>query len=323
MDPEKTVPDEGQPADKESLAKETGAPLNPRSSVSSKTEDIEELREEARRNNPNGLTKVGTGISVEDAEAEFRHLQRELSRTCRQSSKRPEDEEKGTVVTESPSPLASEEQFDLEGVLRGGLEAERQAGIRPKHIGVYWDDMKVRGIGGSTNFVKTFPDSFIDFFDLITPIKKLLGQGKKGVETTLLDGFKGICKPGEMILVLGKPGSGCTTFLRNMANQREGYTAVTGEVLYGPFTAKEFKQYRGEAVYNQEDDLHHATLTVEQTLGFALDVKIPGKRPAGLTKKQFKESVISVLLNMFNISHTKNTVVGGHFVRGISGGQSA
>ncbi len=55
-------------------------------------------------------------------------------------------------------------------------------------------------------------------------------------------------------------GSGCTTFLKTIANQRFGYTNVAGEVLYGPFTDKEFKQYRGEVVYNQEDDVHHATL---------------------------------------------------------------
>jgi len=55
-------------------------------------------------------------------------------------------------------------------------------------------------------------------------------------------------------------GSGCTTFLKTIANQRFGFSNISGEVLYGPFTAKEFKKYRGEAVYNQEDDVHHATL---------------------------------------------------------------
>jgi ATP-binding cassette, subfamily G (WHITE), member 2, SNQ2 len=56
-----------------------------------------------------------------------------------------------------------------------------------------------------------------------------------------------------MLLVLGAPGSGCTTFLRVMANQRAGYTKVDGNVEYGGIDAKTFaKLYRGEAVYNQE-----------------------------------------------------------------------
>lgn len=124
-----------------------------------------------------------------------------------------------------------------------------------------------------------------------------------------------------MVLVLGRPGSGCTTFLKTIANQRWGYTNITGDVLYGPYTAKDFNAYRGEAVYNAEDDLHHATLTVEQTLGFAIDTKMPKKLPAGLTKASFKEQVITMLLKMFNIEHTRNTVVGGHFIRGVSGGE--
>ncbi|KAK3316440.1 ABC-2 type transporter-domain-containing protein [Apodospora peruviana] len=310
---------------KETLDKDTATDSRPRSSTSSKTQNFEELREEARQNNPNGLSRVETGISVEQAEADFVELRRELSRLSRasgpQSQGRSGDAEKGQKGLNSTSSEDSAEQFDLEAALRGDLDAEREAGIRPKHIGVYWDGLTVKGMSGSTNWVKTFPDAFIDFFDAITPIRNLLGLGKKGSETTLLDNFRGVCKPGEMILVLGKPGSGCTTFLKNIANQRHGYTNVTGEVLYGPFTAKEFLQYRGEAVYNQEDDLHHATLSVEQTLGFALDVKMPGKLPAGITKHQFKEKVINTLLKMFNIEHTRHTVVGGHFIRGISGGE--
>lgn len=213
------------------------------------------------------------------------------------------------------------EPFDLEAVLRGDLDAQREAGIRPKHIGVYWDGLTVKGIGGQTNYVKTFPDAFIDFFDVVTPVMRMLGLGKKGTEATLLNNFKGVCKPGEMVLVLGKPGSGCTTFLKTIANQRYGYTSVTGEVLYGPFNDKEFRQYRGEALYNEEDDIHHPTLTVEQTLGFALDVKTPGKLPAGLDRRQFKEKVITTLLKMFNIEHTRKTIVGNSFVRGVSGGE--
>jgi ABC-type multidrug transport system ATPase subunit len=283
--------------------------------------NAEDLIEEARRTNPNGSTRA-TGVSVKQAEADFAELQRELSHMSRASKRRSQgDNEKGQLENGFPASEETFEQFDLEAVLRGDLDAEREAGIRPKHIGVYWDGLTVKGMGGQTNYVKTFPDAFIDFFDIITPAMRMLGLGKKGTEATLLDNFKGVCKPGEMILVLGKPGSGCTTFLKTIANQRYGYTGVTGEVLYGPFTDKEFIQYRGEALYNEEDDVHLPTLTVEQTLGFALDVKIPGKLPAGITKQEFKEKVITTLLKMFNIEHTRKTIVGNPFVRGVSGGE--
>lgn len=303
----------------------------PRSSSSTSTAaDAEQQREEARANNPDGFSAIHGGISVHQAEADFAELQRELSGlsrasrvNSRNSRSKSEDVEKtvANVNSATPSSDTDGEQFDLEAVLRGGVEAEREAGIRPKHVGAYWDGLTVTGIGGTTNYVKTFPDAFVDFFDYVTPVMKMLGLGKKGVEATLLDHFKGVCKPGEMVLVLGKPGSGCTTFLKTIANQRAGFTSVTGDVRYGPFTADEFKRYRGEAVYNQEDDIHHSTLTVEQTLGFALDTKVPAKRPAGMSKNDFKQQVITTLLKMFNIEHTRHTVVGDAFVRGVSGGE--
>ncbi|KAI0503400.1 ABC-2 type transporter [Xylaria bambusicola] len=296
----------------------------PSSATSVPTSDSsEEQRERARQSNPNGFSRIHSGISVEQAQADFAELQREisgLSRASRVNSHHAGDPEKGMKgdITGSET---SEEEFNLEEVLRGGLSAEQEAGIKPKHIGVYWDGLTVKGMGGMTNYVQTFPDAFINFVDYWTPLKNLLGWGQQGVEATLLDNFRGVVNPGEMVLVLGRPGSGCTTFLKSIANQRWGYTGVTGEVLYGPFTDKEFKEYRGEAVYNQEDDIHHATLNVEQTLGFAIDTKVPNKLPAGTDKAKFKNDVITTLLKMFNIEHTRHTVVGDALVRGVSGGE--
>jgi ATP-binding cassette, subfamily G (WHITE), member 2, SNQ2 len=304
------------------------APNRPASSSGSSTTEVDEARERARQSNPQGTTNPHAGISVEQAEADFAELQRELSRLSNASRRNSRtihetgDEEKAqATVAVSQGSIATEEIFDLESALRGGLAAEQAAGIKPKHIGVYWDGLTVKGMGGTENFVKTFPDAFIDFFNIWDPIKNMLGLGQKGTEVTILDNFRGVIKPGEMILVLGQPGSGCTTFLKSIANQRYGYTSVTGEVNYGPFTAEEFEKYRSEAVYNQEDDIHHPTLTVEQTLGFALDVKTPKTLPAGTTRAQFKKDVITMLLKMFNIEHTRHTIVGNALVRGVSGGE--
>ncbi|KAK8078824.1 hypothetical protein PG994_002631 [Apiospora phragmitis] len=302
------------------------------------TTDLEEQRERARQNNPHGTSDAHNGVSVEQAQADFAELQRELSglsRTSRTHSHQSHASRRGTVrdaekgdpktavgsLTDSPGSNSTEDVFDLETVLHGGLEAEREAGIKPKQIGVFWDGLTVKGIGGSENFVQTFPDAFRNFIDYWTPLKSLLGLGPKGKEVTILDDFRGLVKPGEMVLVLGKPGSGCTTFLKSITNQRYGYTVVDGEVLYGPFTAEEFNKYRGESVYCQEDEVHHATLTVEQTLGFAIDVKTPKKLPAGVNKTKFREDVITMLLKMFNIEHTRHTVVGNALIRGVSGGE--
>lgn len=49
----------------------------------------------------------------------------------------------------------------------------------------------------------------------------------------LLKEFSGTVAAGEMLLVIGKPGSGCTTFLKSLANMREEYKGTLGEVSYG------------------------------------------------------------------------------------------
>jgi len=71
------------------------------------------------------------------------------------------------------------------------------------------------------------------------------------------------------------------------------------------------------------DDYHIATLTVAQTLDFALATKAPGPngRLPGVRRKAFINEVRDLLLRMLNISHTKETLVGDAFVRGVSGGE--
>lgn len=147
--------------------------------------------------------------------------------------------------------------------------------------------------------LRTFPDAVKEFllspliilgpyFGLFTPAPK-----------PILQNFNGVARPGEMILVLGRPGSGCSTFLKSIANQREGYLSVDGDVRYAGIEATEFKKrFAGEVLYNAEDDMHHPTLTVEQTLDFALSTKTPGKRVPGQTKTEFRAQVIDTLLKM-------------------------
>jgi ATP-binding cassette, subfamily G (WHITE), member 2, SNQ2 len=56
-----------------------------------------------------------------------------------------------------------------------------------------------------------------------------------------------------MVLVLGRPGSGCSTFLKSIANQRSEYMRVEGDVRYAGMTAHDMqKYYKGEVVYNEE-----------------------------------------------------------------------
>lgn len=150
--------------------------------------------------NPNG------GVNISQAEADFAELSKALShashisrRSSRVPSRKGDDVEK---VVESDT--SSDEQFDLETVLRGNRDEEEAAGIKSKHVPVIWDHLTVSGIGGVKNFIKTFPDAFVDFVNVPRTVMDLLGWGKKGREFDILKDFKGVAKAGEMVLVLGR-----------------------------------------------------------------------------------------------------------------------
>lgn len=67
--------------------------------------------------------------------------------------------------------------------------------------------------------------------------------------------------------------------------------------------------------YVPEDDVHFPTLTVRQTLEFALQSKTP---------KRYRERIpryLEIYGRVFGMSHTMNTLVGNEYIRGVSGGE--
>jgi ATP-binding cassette subfamily G (WHITE) protein 2 (SNQ2) len=184
-----------------------------------------------------------------------------------------------------------------------------------------YKNLTVKGIGSTASFVRTLPDAVLgtfgpDLYHLVSGWIPALRLGRHSQTRTLIHDFSGVVKAGEMCLVLGRPGSGCSTFLKAIANNRESYASVEGDVSYGGISAaKQKKQFRGEVNYNPEDDSHMANLNVWQTLSFALKNK---------TKKNEKGDIpviLDALLRIFGISHTKHTLVGDEYVRGVSGGE--
>lgn len=81
------------------------------------------------------------------------------------------------------------------------------------------------------------------------------------------------------------------------------------------------KRFRGEAIYTAEVDVHFPKLVVGETLEFAARARAPRHPPAGISEKEFAYHMRDVVMSVFGISHTVNTVVGNDFIRGVSGGE--
>lgn len=79
--------------------------------------------------------------------------------------------------------------------------------------------------------------------------------------------------------------------------------------------------FRGEAIYTAEIDVHFPMMTVGQTLYFAARARAPRHIPGGVSKEVYAEHMRDVMMATFGISHTIDTNVGNDFVRGVSGGE--
>ena len=127
----------------------------------------------------------------------------------------------------------------------------------------------------------------------------------------------GVLRPGEMVLVLDAPGSGCTTFPKVTANERGTYFNATDNVRYAGISHSEMvKHCNGEVAYNWQEgrgttyrnmrhstsclegDTHIPTLTVGQTLSFDLSMKAPGSggHLPGASGEDFSAQVRDLLL---------------------------
>jgi ATP-binding cassette, subfamily G (WHITE), member 2, SNQ2 len=122
-------------------------------------------------------------------------------------------------------------------------------------------------------------------------------------------------------VVLGMPGAGCSTLLKTLANFREEYHAVEGNVYYDSITSEDLKKhFRGDVQYCPEDDVHFPTLTVDQTLNFAAKTRTPHVR-VDHTREAYTKLITDIVLTVFGLNHTRKTPVGDAFIRGVSGGE--
>ncbi|TGJ82175.1 hypothetical protein E0Z10_g6567 [Xylaria hypoxylon] len=154
------------------------------------------------------------------------------------------------------------------------------------------------------------------FLDYVLRIPKFLIRclgSHATVPTQILRDFEGVIEPGEMLLVLGRPGSGCSTFLKSLAGSIDGIMVDSkSHVSYQGMSYFEFhKRFKGERAYVAELDVHFPELTLGQTLGFALSTR--SRHPDA--------GKCCDIASEFGLSSALDTVIGNSAVRGLSGGE--
>lgn len=191
-------------------------------------------------------------------------------------------------------------------------------GNPPKTTGVAFRSLNAYGFGTATDFQKSVGNIFLEAG---TIAKKLVRDSQQRIE--ILHDLEGVVHSGEMVAVLGPPGSGCSTFLKTIAGDTHGFhISDDATINYQGIHPQQMRSaFRGEAIYTAEVDHHFPHLTVGDTLYFAARARCPRNIPDGVSRQEYVEHLRDVTMNLFGISHTKNTRVGDDFVRGVSGGE--
>jgi ATP-binding cassette, subfamily G (WHITE), member 2, SNQ2 len=228
------------------------------------------------------------------------------------------------------------EAFDFEKALRELVKRRAEVDIKSRELGVHFEDLRVVGVGATAMSQPTM-GSVLNPMNVVNAIKTMNHTPLRDI----LTGFEGVVHPGEMLresalrlshvffcphhrhtVVLGSPGSGCTTLLKALTNQRSEYHSVHGTVSYDSLTPSSISsQFRGDIQYCPEDDVHFPTLTVQETIEFAASTRAPQTRIDGKSRAQFVRTITSVFTTIFGLRHVLRTKVGDQAIRGVSGGE--
>lgn len=176
------------------------------------------------------MTATGFGIGTGAGGAILDALSHTLSNQSKALSERHHRtsrfyDEDDNGVEEDPYPISKADDWKLMPEVKMFHQQGQQDNLKDRKLGVTWQNLTVKGVSSDA----TYNENILSQFNVVQSIRDLR---HKAPLTTILDKSHGCVKPGEMLLVLGRPGSGCTTLLKMLANHREGYAEVTGDVRY-------------------------------------------------------------------------------------------
>ncbi|EPY49858.1 hypothetical protein SPOG_03330 [Schizosaccharomyces cryophilus OY26] len=211
-------------------------------------------------------------------------------------------------------PFALGEDFDLRRYLRGYKDALARDGIHSRTTGVCMRDTSIYGLGSGYEYLTTFIDIFL------IPYRHF--KERQVVKKAILSHSHALANAGELVMVLGQPGAGCSTYLRSITGETEHYNGVEGSLHFDGIDAVEMKKYYpGDILYSGENDVHFPSLTTSQTINFAARVRAPRNRPCNLSRSEYMARVRDLVATTLGLTHTYKTKVGNEFVRGVSGGE--
>lgn len=211
------------------------------------------------------------------------------------------------------------ESFDFRFWATTFMQLVKEDVLHRTTVGFSFTGLTVSGSGSNLELQKTVASPWM----ALARLPMLLFTRLKPQPKVILNNFNGFVERGQMLLVLGRPGSGCTTLLKCITGQLHGFTlSAESCIAYDGIPQSSFvKNFKGRAVYSAETDEHFPHLTVGETLHFAAVTQTPQSRIEGVDRALYNSHMVEVMLRIFGLTHTRNTKVGNDTIRGVSGGE--
>ncbi|KAM7253695.1 hypothetical protein ACFE04_031377 [Oxalis oulophora] len=133
----------------------------------------------------------------------------------------------------------------------------------------------------------------------------------------LLNAVSGIAREGEIMAILGASGAGKSTLLDALAGRiakqsLKGSISLNGEDVLD----KNSSLLKSISAYVMQDDLFFPMLTVEETLMYSAEFRLPRS-----FSKSKKKARVHALIEQLGLQAATNTMIGDEGHRGVSGGE--
>ena len=217
------------------------------------------------------------------------------------------------------------------------LSLKKEAGFIGRTSGLAYKNLSVHGYGSALDYQKTV--SLVPL-QIAGWLRQKIG-GKAAREQNkiqILRDFEGLVRAGEMLVgmllrsllrycllmemnhSLGSSyvtssclklfahtqyiaaGSGCSTFLKTISGETNGIYIEGADLNYQGIGAQQMhSDFRGEATYTAEVDIHFPQMIVGDTLYFASRARSPRSPPGQLSQKAWAEHRRDVIMAVFGM----------------------
>jgi len=197
---------------------------------------------------------------------------------------------------ESPEFDPNSSSFDFFLWFRKFIQLLEQKNVKLTRSGFSFKNLTVSGKGSALVLQKNVGSIFMQPFRF----RELF---RHPPEKQILRNFNGHVNSGELLIVLGRPGSGCSTFLKSICGELRGLEiSKDSRITYSGIPQDVFlKEFKGEAIYNQENEKHFPHLTVGETLNFAAACRAPSHRALDIGRDEWAKYMASVMMNIFGL----------------------